>query len=348
MEDKGHIIVTGGVGYIGSHTVVELLACGYIPIILDSLENSDPVILKGIKKITGITPIFHKVNICSIDAMKESLRDYRNIKGIIHFAAYKAVGESTSEPLKYYKNNVGGVMEILQLMKELKIPNLIFSSSCTVYGQPDTLPVNEQAPIKPAESPYGRTKQMCEDIIHDFVVANNEFRSVSLRYFNPVGAHSSALIGELPQGIPNNLVPFITQTAYGIRKELMVFGSDYDTTDGSCIRDYIHVVDLAKAHITAMDRLITESNKEKFEIFNLGTGRGSSVLEMITAFKEVNKVPLPFIITNRRPGDIEQVWSDTKHANEELGWKAEKGIKEMLQSAWEWEKYYRQNILVEA
>lgn len=348
MSKKLHVIVTGGVGYIGSHTVVELIHEGYIPIILDNLENSDPQILNGIRQITGISPIFYKVNICDYDAVKEVLEGYSGIIGIIHFAAYKAVEESTAEPLKYYKNNVSGIVEILRIMEEFRIPNLIFSSSCTVYGQPDHLPVDETAPLKPAESPYGRTKQICEDIISDVVRATENIKAISLRYFNPVGAHESALIGELPSGIPSNLLPFITQTALGIRKELMVFGDDYNTPDGTCIRDYIHVVDLAIAHIKAMNRLCSNKNLADYEVFNLGTGNGTSVLEMIKTFEKTNDIPVRIVMKDRRSGDIEQVWSDTKLANEVLGWKAARSVEDMVKSAWEWEKYYRKEMLNES
>lgn len=332
------VLVTGGTGYIGSHTVVELINEGFEVVIVDNLSNSNVEVLSGIEKITGVRPAFENIDCIDYVAMDNMMDKYGEIDAIIHFAASKAVGESVEKPLIYYRNNLVSLINLLQLMPVHKIKNFVFSSSCTVYGQPDILPVTEKAPIKPALSPYGNTKQIGEEIIRDTIHANSDnYRSIILRYFNPIGAHASAEIGELPNGIPNNLLPFVTQTAIGIRKQLQVFGNDYNTPDGSCIRDYIHVVDLAKAHVVAVKRMMGGKSKANLEIFNLGTGRGLSVLEIIKTFEEVNQVKVPYKIVNRREGDIEKVWADPAYANEVLGWKAVETVEETLRSAWAWE-----------
>ena len=338
---KAKILVTGGTGYIGSHTAVELINEGYDVVIADNLSNSQIGSLDGIEKITGVRPAFEQIDLCDKEKFEGLIKKYPDICAVIHFAAYKAVGESVEKPLKYYHNNLVSLINLLELMEQYAIANMVFSSSCTVYGQPEKLPVTEQAPVQPATSPYGNTKQMSEDIIRDSVAASSRIRSIALRYFNPIGAHASALIGELPVGVPNNLVPFITQTAIGIREQLSVFGDDYNTPDGSCIRDYIHVVDLAKAHVVAIKRLIEDKNKNNFEMFNLGTGRGVSVLELINTFEKVTGQKLNYKIVGRRAGDTEQVWADTSYANNELGWKAQSTLDETLLSAWNWEKHYR-------
>ncbi len=338
---KKQILVTGGVGYIGSHTVVELQNAGYDVIIIDNLSNSKIEVLDGIEKITEIRPCFENIDICDKNKLEIFFNKYSDIKAVIHFAAFKAVGESVENPLKYYHNNLSSLINILHEMKKHKILNLVFSSSCTVYGQPDTLPVTENAPLKKANSPYGNTKQISEDIIFDTIRSDNNFKSVSLRYFNPIGAHSSALIGELPLGVPNNLIPYITQTAIGIREQLKVFGGDYNTTDGSCIRDYINVVDLAEAHVVAIERLMQNKNKKGFEVFNLGTGKGNSVLDVVKTFEKVTGQNLNYKIVERREGDIEQMWADTSFANKELGWKTELELDETLLSAWKWEQYLK-------
>jgi UDP-glucose 4-epimerase len=335
------ILVTGGTGYIGSHTCVELINEGFDVLIADNLSNSDINVLDGIEKITGKRPIFEKTDLSDAAATTRLFDKYPGIIAIIHFAASKAVGESVSFPLKYYYNNLNSLIQILMNMVQRKIANIVFSSSCTVYGEPDELPVTEKAPIKIANSPYGNTKQICEEILKDTVAVNHELKVISLRYFNPVGAHPSSQIGELPLGIPNNLVPFITQTAIGLREELSVFGSDYNTPDGSAIRDYINVVDLSKAHVIAIQRLLNNKNRKNLETFNLGTGRGFSVLEVINAFEKATGVKLRYKIVGRREGDIEKVYADTRFANDVLGWKAEKGLEETLLSAWNWEKKLR-------
>lgn len=335
------ILVTGGTGYIGSHTAVELQNSGHDVIIVDNLSNSDKNVLDGIEKISGTRPEFEEFDLADKDKTADFFKRHNDIEGIIHFAAYKAVGESVENPLMYYGNNIFSLVNILQGMKDNNIPNLVFSSSCTVYGQPEQLPVTENAPVQKAESPYGNTKQISEEIISDTIKATN-LKGIALRYFNPIGSHESAIIGELPIGIPNNLMPFITQTAIGIREFLRVFGDDYNTLDGTAIRDYIHVVDLAKAHVIAVERMVNEKMKKDFEVFNLGTGNGYSVLEVIQSFERSTGKKLNYKIVGRRPGDVEQVWADTKFANEELGWKAEKGIDEMTKSAWEWEKALRE------
>lgn len=335
------ILVTGGTGYIGSHTCVELMNEGYDVVIADNLSNSDISVLDGIEKITGKRPFFENTNLADANQTSLLFDKYPDIAAIIHFAAYKAVGESVSFPLKYYYNNLNSLIHLLNNMEQRKIINIVFSSSCTVYGEPDVLPVTEQATIKPASSPYGNTKQICEEILRDTSKVNPDLRIISLRYFNPVGAHPSSLIGELPLGIPNNLIPFITQTAIGLRTELSVYGNDYNTPDGTAIRDYINVVDLSRAHVIAIGRLLNKKNKEKLEIFNLGTGQGVSVMEVIRAFDKVSGARLKYKIVPRREGDVEKVFADTVFANKELGWKAEKGLEETLLSAWNWEKKIR-------
>lgn len=335
------IIVTGGTGYIGSHTTVELLEKGYDVLIIDNLSNSKEEVIDNIEKISGKRPFFEKFDLTDKNKTLKVFEKYSIAQAIIHFAAYKAVGESVQNPLKYYGNNLVSLINILEGMKKFNIPNIVFSSSCTVYGEPDELPVAENAPIKEANSPYGNTKQISEEIIRDSIAAYNELKGIALRYFNPIGAHESALIGELPLGVPDNLVPFITQTAIGIREQLKVFGNDYNTPDGTCIRDYIHVVDLAKAHISAIERLISNNNENDFEFFNIGTGKGNTVLEVINTFEEVNNLKLNYKITNRRPGDVEKVYADSTIANKALKWEAEKTLADALKSAWEWEKSYR-------
>lgn len=334
------ILVTGGTGYIGSHTVVELQENGFEVIIIDNLSNSRAETKEAILAITGIKPQLEVFDLVDRQKTLDFFKKHNDIAGVIHFAALKAVGESVEKPLEYYRNNIDSLINVLDGMRENGINNFVFSSSCTVYGQPDTLPVSESAPIKKAESPYGNTKQMAEDIIRDSTKVTR-LNSIALRYFNPIGAHKTALIGELPLGVPNNLVPFITQTAIGLRTELSVFGDDYNTPDGTAIRDYIHVVDLAKAHVVAVKRMIQGEMTKGFEIFNLGTGNGYSVLEAIKSFESVSGLKLNYRIVDRREGDIEQVWADPSFSNNELQWKAEKGLDEMMLSAWEWEKAYR-------
>ena len=335
---KKKILVTGGTGYIGSHTVVELQQAGYEVLIIDNLSNSNIEVLDGIERITQIRPAFYQLDLNDKEGLRTVLQENPGIQGIIHFAASKAVGESVHKPLLYYRNNIVTLLNLLDLMPEFGIEAFVFSSSCTVYGQPDLLPVTEDAPVKPAMSPYGNTKQINEEIIQDAIYAGLPFKSIILRYFNPTGAHPSAEIGELPIGVPQNLIPYVTQTAAGIRQELSVFGDDYNTPDGSCIRDYIHVVDLAKAHVIAVDRMIENQSTEKLEIFNLGTGVGVSVLELIHTFEEGTGVKVPYKIVSRREGDIEKVWANPEHANTVLGWKAKETIKDALISAWEWQK----------
>lgn len=335
------ILVTGGTGYIGSHTAVELQNAGYEVVIVDNLSNSSIDVLDGIEKITGIRPAFEQIDLVEKESVEQLFEKYPKIEAIIHFAASKAVGESVEKPLLYYRNNLVTLINLLECQLKFGISNIVFSSSCTVYGQPDQLPVTENTPRKDAESPYGNTKRVNEDILSDTIAANPQIKGIALRYFNPVGAHSSALIGELPLGVPANLVPFITQTAAGLRKELSVFGNDYNTPDGSAVRDYIHVVDLAKAHVIAVNRLIEGKNKAGYEIFNLGTGNGVSVLEAIQAFEKSSGVKLNYKIVGRRAGDIEKIWADTSFANEELGWKAETSLEETMLSAWLWEKRIR-------
>ena len=335
------VLVTGGTGYIGSHTVVELINAGFDLEIIDNLSNSKLEVLDGIKNITGVKPKFHKIDLVDLNVLKDFLQSSSTFDAIIHFAAYKAVGESVILPLKYYRNNLIALINILNCMHEFTIDNLVFSSSCTVYGQAEILPVTEESPIIKADSPYGNTKQISEEIIEDVVHSSDKVNSISLRYFNPIGAHESAEIGELPLGIPDNLVPYITQTAAGIRTGLNIFGNDYNTEDGTAIRDYIHVIDLAKAHVTAVKRLLKKENKKRYEVFNLGTGKGNSVLEVVKTFEKVTGEKLNYKITDRRLGDIEQVWADTSFANDELGWETKKTLEDALLSAWNWEKKYR-------
>ena len=335
---KKKVLVTGGTGYIGSHTVVELQNSGFEVVIADNLSNSKIEVLDGIESITGICPLFEKIDLSSENQCKDFFKKYNDVQAIIHFAASKAVGESVENPLLYYRNNLNSLMNILAAMKEHSITNLVFSSSCTVYGQPDQLPVTESTPRKEAESPYGNTKSICEDIIRDTVKAHSNLKGIALRYFNPIGAHPSAKIGELPLGVPNNLIPFLTQCVAGIRPELSVFGNDYSTADGACIRDYINVVDLAKAHVVAIERLIKDDNKENYEYFNVGTGKGVSVLEIIESFERSTGEKVPHKIVGRRAGDIEQIYADTSFSNQELGWKSEKSLDETLLSAWNWQK----------
>ncbi|MCQ2253059.1 MAG: UDP-glucose 4-epimerase GalE [Bacteroidales bacterium] len=332
------ILVTGGTGFIGSHTTVELQQKGYEVIIVDNLSNSSADVVDNIAKITGVRPHFGKVDVSDKDQLFAFLKQYPGIESIIHFAASKAVGESVQVPLKYYRNNINGVINILEAMKEFNIPNLVFSSSCTVYGQPEVLPVTEQSPIQPALSPYGNTKQINEEIIKDYIKVNPDLHAICLRYFNPVGAHPSSLIGELPLGVPANLIPFITQTAAGIRECLSVFGNDYNTPDGTPIRDYIDIIDLANAHIAAINRMEQGKQKKDVEFFNIGTGNGLGVLQLIKVFEEATGQKLNYKIVGRREGDIEKVWADTSFANNELGWKAVVPLKETLLNAWNWQK----------
>jgi UDP-glucose 4-epimerase len=331
-----NILITGGTGYIGSHTTVELIQAGHQVVIVDNLSNSTIDVLDAITEITNVTPEFEQFDLADVDKTTDFFARHRDLDGIIHFAASKYVGESVQNPLKYYQNNLFSLINILQGMKTNNIKNIVFSSSCTVYGQPEILPVKEDAPILPAMSPYGNTKQVSEEILFDFT-ASFPANVIALRYFNPIGAHESALIGELPVGVPQNLIPFVTQTAMGIRPQLSVYGSDYNTTDGTCIRDYIHVVDLAKAHVVAVERLVNGKTKKPFEVFNIGTGNGYTVLQVIDAFERVSGKKLNYKLVDRRPGDVEQVWADTTFANDELGWKAEKGLDEMVLTAWNWE-----------
>ena len=335
------ILVTGGTGYIGSHTVVELQKAGYEVVIVDDLSNSTEGVIDQIVQITGIRPEFHCFNMQNLDLLDGFFEKSGGIDAVIHFAAFKAVGESVAKPLMYYRNNLLSLVNLFECMDKYKTGFLVFSSSCTVYGQPDMLPVTEQTPRQMAESPYGNTKIVSEDIIRDFTKSNQEINCIALRYFNPIGAHPSALIGELPNGIPNNLVPFVTQTAAGIREQLSVFGNDYNTPDGSCIRDYINVVDLARAHVVAIERLISRKNESVFEFFNVGTGNGVSVLELIGAFEKATGQTVNHKIVGRRPGDIEKIFADTAKANQVLGWKSNTTLEETLLSAWNWEKRIR-------
>jgi UDP-glucose 4-epimerase len=334
------ILVTGGLGYIGSHTVVELQNSGYQVIIIDNLSNSSLDVLEGITNISKTPPTFERLDLRIKADVADFFKRNKDIEGIIHFAASKAVGESVENPLLYYENNLNTLIYLLQECNAYGIENFIFSSSCTVYGEPDSLPITEDAPVKAATSPYGNTKQISEEILKD-TCSVSALKAIALRYFNPIGAHETAEIGELPAGVPQNLVPFITQTAAGLRQELSVFGDDYPTEDGSCIRDYIHVVDLAKAHVIALQRLLSEKNETQFEVFNLGTGRGSSVLEVVNSFEKTTGEKLNYKIVERRPGDVISVYADTKKANKVLGWKAEKTMEDALESAWKWEKKIR-------
>lgn len=334
------ILVTGGLGYIGSHTVVELQNAGFEVIIIDNLSNSSIEVLDGITHISNKNPLFEKLDLRHKNEVSQFFENHQDIAGIIHFAASKAVGESVENPLLYYENNLNTLIYLLQECKKNNIENFIFSSSCTVYGEPDNLPIDESAPVKEATSPYGNTKQISEEILKD-TCRVTDLNSIALRYFNPIGAHDTAEIGELPLGVPQNLVPFITQTAAGLREQLSVFGDDYPTQDGSCVRDYIHVVDLAKAHVVALQRLLNKKNSSQFETFNIGTGRGSSVLEVVNAFEKVTQQKLNYKIVDRREGDVISVYADTKKANEILGWKAEKSMEDSLLSSWNWEKKVR-------
>ena len=337
------ILVTGGTGYIGSHTTVELMQQGYDVVIVDNLSNSNADVLDGIEAIVGTRPPFEQVDCNDAPAMADVFTRYTDIVGVIHFAASKAVGESVEQPLMYYRNNLMSLVTLLEQMKAHNVHNIVFSSSCTVYGQPtpEHLPVDETAPIQVALSPYGNTKQINEEIIRDEAHADKSLQATILRYFNPIGAHPSAMIGELPNGVPQNLLPFVTQTAIGLRKELKVFGNDYNTPDGSCIRDYIYVVDLAKAHVKAVERMLSGTALDQVEVFNLGTGRGLSVLEILNTFMQVTGVDVPYQIVGRREGDIEQVWAKPDKANNVLGWKADTPIEQVLQSAWKWEQKLR-------
>lgn len=339
---KETILVTGGTGFIGSHTTVELQQAGYDVVIIDNLSNSNASVIDGIEKITGIRPAFEKIDLNDFAATEAVFKKY-SIKGCIHFAASKAVGESVEKPLLYYRNNLNSLMNVLELMTKYGSKGIIFSSSCTVYGQPtkENLPVTEQAPIQKALSPYGNTKQINEEIIQDYIHSGAPIKSVILRYFNPIGAHPSALIGELPNGVPMNLIPFVTQTAIGIRKQLKVFGNDYDTPDHTCIRDYIYVVDLAKAHVKAMQRVL-EQDTDPIEVFNIGTGHGYSTLEIVEGFERATGVKLPWEYAPRREGDIEAIWGNVDKANKVLGWKAVHTLEESLSSAWNWQKKLRE------
>jgi len=330
------ILVTGGAGFIGSHTVVELINAGYEPIIIDNFDNSEKAVLKGLRRILK-KPVKYYEKDCNDPKALEQICKKENIEGVIHFAAHKAVGESVEKPLKYYENNLGSTLTVLQVMLKLGIKNLVFSSSCTVYGQPDNIPVTEETPRKPAASPYGNTKTICEDILRDTITAGNPLKIVALRYFNPIGAHPSANIGELPRGVPGNLVPFITQTAIGIRQKLTVFGNDYDTSDGTNVRDFIHVVDLAKAHVSAL-KLLANQKDNYYDVFNIGTGTGNTVLEIITTFEKVNKVKLNYEIGPRRAGDVEKIYGSVEKAEKLMGWKTEKTLEDSLKDAWRWEK----------
>ncbi len=335
------IVVTGGLGFIGSHTVVELQNKGFEVIIIDNLSNSSREVLDGITKITGKKPEFIEMDLRDKPDVINFFKTHKDVSGVIHFAASKAVGESVEKPLLYYENNLGTLVYILQELSEKEESHFIFSSSCTVYGQADELPITENAPVKPAESPYGNTKQVGEEIIRDTCKVKKELQAIALRYFNPVGAHASVEIGELPLGVPQNLIPYITQTGIGMRDQLSVYGDDYSTKDGTAVRDYIHVVDLAKAHVIALQRLIDKKNESNYEVFNIGTGTGSSVLEVIKSFEKVSGKKLPYKIVGRREGDVVAAYADTTKANEKLGWKAEKTLDEALDSAWKWEQKVR-------
>lgn len=341
---KQTILVTGGTGFIGSHTTVELQQAGYNVVIIDNLSNSKVEVLDGIEKITGIRPAFENVDLRDFDATEKVFAKYPDIEGIIHFAASKAVGESVQKPLLYYRNNIVSLVNLLELMPKYNVKGIIFSSSCTVYGQPtpENLPVTENAPIQPALSPYGNTKQVNEEIIHDFIHSGASIKSIVLRYFNPIGAHPSALIGELPNGVPMNLIPFVTQTAIGVRKELKIFGNDYNTPDGTCIRDYIYVVDLAKAHVAAMARVL-DKETEPIEYFNIGTGTGVSTLEVVEGFERATGVKVNWQFAPRREGDIEKVWGNVDKANKMLGWKADTPLEDVLKSAWKWQLKLRED-----
>ena len=340
---KQTILVTGGTGFIGSHTTVELINAGYKVVIVDNLSNSKADVIDGIEQITGVRPAFEEVDCCDLQGMDKVFSKYPDIEGIIHFAASKAVGESVEKPLLYYRNNFVSLINLLDLMPKHGVKGIIFSSSCTVYGQPDpeNLPVTEDAPIKPAESPYGNTKQVNEEIIRDDINSGAPIKAILLRCFNPIGSHPTAIIGEMPNGVPMNLIPYVTQTAMGIREQLKVFGNDYDTPDGTCIRDYIYVVDLAKAHVKAMQRVL-DTDSEKLEVFNIGTGKGVSTKEIVDAFEKSTGVKLNWAFAPRRAGDIEKVWANPDKANNVLGWKAETSLEDTLKSAWNWQVKLRE------
>ena len=345
LKMKHTILVTGGMGFIGSHTAVELIEAGYDVVIVDDLSNSNIKVLDGIRAITGIAPAFEQVDLKDKDATENVFKKYPNIDGIIHFAASKAVGESVEKPLLYYRNNIISLVNLLELMPQYNVKGIIFSSSCTVYGQPlpENLPVTEEAPHQKATSPYGNTKEVNEQIIYDYIHSGAPLKSIILRYFNPIGAHPSALIGELPNGVPNNLIPFVTQTAMGIRKELTIFGNDYNTADGTCIRDYIYVVDLAKAHVAAMRRVLDQEDSPAIDYFNIGTGNGNSTLEIVNTFERATGVKVNWKFGPRREGDIEKIWGDCTKANKVLGWKAESPLDDVLASAWKWQQKLRED-----
>ena len=342
---KHTILVTGGMGFIGSHTAVELIEAGYDVVIVDDLSNSNIKVLDGIRAITGVAPAFEQVDLKDKDATENVFKKYPNIDGIIHFAASKAVGESVEKPLLYYRNNIISLVNLLELMPQYNVKGIIFSSSCTVYGQPlpENLPVTEEAPHQKATSPYGNTKEVNEQIIYDYIHSGAPLKSIILRYFNPIGAHPSALIGELPNGVPNNLIPFVTQTAMGIRKELTIFGNDYNTADGTCLRDYIYVVDLAKAHVAAMRRVLDQEDSPAIDYFNIGTGNGNSTLEIVNTFERATGVKVNWKFGPRREGDIEKIWGDCTKANKVLGWKAESPLDDVLASAWKWQQKLRED-----
>lgn len=342
---KHTILVTGGMGFIGSHTAVELIEAGYGVVIVDDLSNSNIKVLDGIRAITGVAPAFEQVDLKDKDATENVFKKYPNIDGIIHFAASKAVGESVEKPLLYYRNNIISLVNLLELMPQYNVKGIIFSSSCTVYGQPlpENLPVTEEAPHQKATSPYGNTKEVNEQIIYDYIHSGAPLKSIILRYFNPIGAHPSALIGELPNGVPNNLIPFVTQTAMGIRNELTIFGNDYNTADGTCIRDYIYVVDLAKAHVAAMRRVLDQEDSPAIDYFNIGTGNGNSTLEIVNTFERATGVKVNWKFGPRREGDIEKIWGDCTKANKVLGWKAESPLDDVLASAWKWQQKLRED-----
>lgn len=339
---KGKILVTGGTGFIGSHTTVELQNAGYEVVIIDNLSNSNRDVLDGIEHITGIRPVFVEGDCTNIDTLRQLFKENPGINGIIDFAASKAVGESVHKPILYYRNNLNILLNLLDLMPEFGVKGFVFSSSCTVYGEPDVNPITEEAPIKKATSPYGETKQVSEDIIHDVIASGSPIKAIILRYFNPIGAHPSGEIGELPNGVPQNLVPYLTQTAIGIRKELSIFGDDYPTPDGSCIRDFINIVDLAKAHVKALERMLDDKSDSNLEYFNIGTGEGLSVLQLLHAFESATGVKVPHRIVGRREGDIVKIWADPTKANTVLGWKAEVSIADTMRSAWNWQKMLRE------
>ena len=339
---QGKILVTGGTGFIGSHTTVELQNAGYEVVIIDNLSNSNRDVVDGIERITGIRPAFVEGDCTDMTTLRRLFDEHPGIQGIINFAASKAVGESVQKPILYYRNNLNILLNLLDLMPEYGVKGFVFSSSCTVYGEPDVNPITEDAPTKKATSPYGATKQISEEIIADVIKSGSPIKAVLLRYFNPIGAHPSAEIGELPNGVPQNLVPYLTQTAIGIRKELSIFGDDYNTPDGSCIRDFIYVVDLAKAHVRALDRMLQDESDEALEVFNIGTGDGLSVLQLLEAFERSTGVKVPHKIVGRREGDIEKIWADPKKANEVLGWHAEADIDDVMRSAWKWQQRLRE------